>query len=269
MNTGQSARLWLQEEYDARRKRNPSFSLRAFAQVLQIPPGRLSEILNQKRPITHKMARHLADRLELDPQAKQALLNRIQQSGKGMAAPQGKMENSIESSGDYIQLSLDHFHALADWYHFAILSLTEVRGFKSDAKWIAQRLGISVTQVKSAIERLTRLDLLVEKDGAWVATNKSLTTPTDIASPALRSSHRQSLRQAIDCLETVELADRDITSITMAIDRSKIEPAKKMIRTFRRQLCAFLEEGEKTEVYNLNVQLVPVSQIDRNKRSSQ
>ncbi|MCB0384329.1 MAG: TIGR02147 family protein [Bdellovibrionales bacterium] len=269
MNIGQSARLWLQEEYEARRKRNPSFSLRAFAQILQIPPGRLSEILNQKRPISQKMASHLADRLELDPHAKRQLLSHLGRNGKTIKTSPKSVDDLNEHPSDYVQISLDHFHALADWYHFAILSLTEVESFVSEPKWIARRLGISVTQVKSAIERLERLDLLRAIDGRWVATNKSLTTPTDIASPALRSSHRQSLQQAIDCLEKVEIRDRDITSITMAIDKSKIEPAKEMIRDFRRRLCAFLEEGEKTDVYNLNIQLVPLTQNDRNPRSSQ
>ena len=34
-----------------------------------------------------------------------------------------------------------------------------------------------------------------------------------------------------------------------------------MIREFRRELACFLEAGEKDEVYNINIQLVPVTKL--------
>lgn len=84
-------------------------------------------------------------------------------------------------------------------------------------------------------------------------------TTSDIPSAALRRSHRQTLEQAIESLEEVRIELRDITSITMAIDPARIGEAKTAIRRFRRDMAALLEDGRRTEVYNLNVQLVPVT----------
>jgi hypothetical protein len=39
--------------------------------------------------------------------------------------------------------------------------------------------------------------------------------------------------------------------------QEKMEEAKRRIRLFRKELAAFLEEGEGTEVYSLNIQLFP------------
>lgn len=55
--------------------------------------------------------------------------------------------------------------------------------------------------------------------------------------------------------------DREFTFITMAVDKSKMIEAKTMIREFRDKLCAYLEEGEKTEVYELAIQLFPRTKL--------
>ena len=67
------------------------------------------------------------------------------------------------------------------------------------------------------------------------------------------------IKQSIDALFAVPVESRDITSMTMAIDKNKIPEAKRKIKQFRRNLCQFLESGEKNEVYNLNVQLIPLT----------
>jgi uncharacterized protein (TIGR02147 family) len=166
---------------------------------------------------------------------------------------------------EYHQLTTDAFHALADWHHFAILSLMDTASFKPEAKWIARRLGISVIEARTGIDRLKRLDLITEKGGKLKRTAAHLTTTHDVSSAALKLSHHQALEQADRALEDVALELRDITSMTMAIDVGKIQEAKKLIKDFRRKLSVYLESGKRTEVYNLNVQLIPLS-IPENKR---
>ena len=51
----------------------------------------------------------------------------------------------------YVQLTLDHFSVISEWYHFAILSLAETQDFKSYPAWIAGRLGISQKDAKAAV----------------------------------------------------------------------------------------------------------------------
>ena len=54
-------------------------------------------------------------------------------------------------------MSIDKFSVISEWYHYAILELTYVSGFKADYKWIARKLSITVEEAKVAIERLIRL----------------------------------------------------------------------------------------------------------------
>ena len=65
--------------------------------------------------------------------------------------------------------------------------------------------------------------------------------------------------QAIDSIDNVEMELRDITSMTMTFQMSKMNEAKSLIRDFRRSFTELMEEGKKEEVYNLNIQLVPIT----------
>jgi hypothetical protein len=93
-------------------------------------------------------------------------------------------------------------------------------------------------------------------------------TTQDIESAALKRSHAQSLEQVIEALNVVPAQLREINSTTMAISLRRLPEAKKLIRQFQRKLCAFLECNDdaseaREEVYNLNVQLVPVSKLPK------
>lgn len=243
------AKTWIESAFSARRAKNPSYSLRAFAKYLKIPSGRLSEILSGKRNIGAKLATKILKKLDLTPEEETQFLNSLRHQSQDL------------HESNYHQLNMDAFHIISDWYHYAILSLIKTKNFENDPSWIANRLGISVVEVRAALERLQRLELIELKNEKMVRTKASLTTTHDVHSNALKRSHKQSLEQAIIAIDEVDLAFRDITSMTMAINFKKIPLAKEKIKRFRRELASLLEAGAKTEVYNLNIQLVPLSKI--------
>ncbi len=260
-----STRSWLEAEFNRRRAQNERYSLRMFARKLDVPSGRLSELMSGRRVMTTRLANQIATRLLLPPKEREKF---ISLASKGNPGEVGALNKSDVSGEDYKQISADSFQALADWHHFAILSLMNLDEFNllangsNGMNWIAGRLGISPVQVRSALERLERLNLISKSRGKWKRDVGSITTTHDLESVALRLSHRQSLDQAKEALDDVDVAMRDITSMTMAIDLKRLPQAKKMIQKFRRELSVYLESGgAKQEVYNINIQLVPVTKI--------
>ncbi|MCB0404641.1 MAG: TIGR02147 family protein [Bdellovibrionales bacterium] len=241
---------WLREEYLRRRERNPSYSLRAFARALGLSPGPLSEILSKKRELSLKLALRIAEHIAMNPEQLEAFVQPLRER---LVAPVSARE------AQFRELSVDTYYLIADWYHFAILSLMETKGFQSRVRWIAERLAISVVEVRSALERMERLELVVRKAQKWFLNQEGVTTTHDVPNGALKKSHQQQLDIAKASLDSVPVEERDITSMMMAIDVSKLPQAKQYIRQFRRQLSQFLETGNKTEVYNLSIQLVPLS----------
>lgn len=232
-------------------------------------PGRLSEVMNGRRSLTRQTAEKIADRLDYDPKRRESFLRIVDRTNEVRSSSSATNPAPLKGiqPPKYDQIGIDSFHVVADWYHFAILSLMELRDFDPSPKWISHRLGITITQCEQAIERLKRTGLIeVKSSGRLHSTGRNIETPTDFASSALKRSHRQTLEQAIQSLYDVPVEDRDITSMTMAISRKRLPEAKKLIREFRKKLAAFLEEGKADEVYNLNVQLVPVTVLKGSKK---
>lgn len=247
---------WLRNEYSERRSRNPRYSLRAFAAHLGISSGPLTEILLQKRELTARQAEVFAKKLEFSPEERDALLKLIE--NKNSTKRRKKTLIKFAKVGLGNALSEDTFRFIADWYHFAILSLLLTHDCKSEPKWIGERLGISATEVRLALDRMKKLGLIEKTKLGWK--NKGpLSTTTEVPSKALRRFHRQVLEQAAASLEEVPLEMRDITSMTFAMNMEKMSEAKKLIRKFRTNMAFLLEEGKTTEVYRLNIQLVPVT----------
>lgn len=60
-----SYRDFMLRELERRQRKNPSYSLRAFARDLEVPSSRLSEILNRKMGLSETRAVALAEKLNL------------------------------------------------------------------------------------------------------------------------------------------------------------------------------------------------------------
>lgn len=249
----QNFRLWLQNELTTRCKKNPSYSLRSFAKVLDIDPSSLSQILSGKRNYSAKVIKKFCSKLAVSPDVEHGFCLSVQR--------QINQEEALASYEDnYYQIQTDIFSIISDWYHYAILELTFVNGFKDDPRWIANKLGITVTEAKIAIERLLRFDLLVEKNGQLIKSENFLTNGSEgVTSAALKKLQKHVLEKALKSIDDTPQEEKDITSMTMAIDESKILEAKELIKDFRRKLCGFLEDGKQTKVYNLGIQLFPIS----------
>ncbi len=231
----------LTNEFANAKAKNPSYSLRAFSSRIGIQASALSEILNGKRIISKKMGQRILSGLGINPL---------------------EFENILSGTGEGIEanLSLDYFKAISDWYYFAILSLAEVPNFKADPVWISTRLNISKRDAKTALERLVKLEMLIVKeDGSYEASGIQYKTPTDILNVSLKNHTIQALELASDSIVNDPVEERDFSTITMAIDPSQIDVAKKMIKSFRRRLSKRLETGDKKEVYKLAIQLFPLS----------
>ncbi len=238
----------LNEQFVEARLRNPSYSVRAFARKLGMSSAAVSEILNGKRRISRKLALRIADRLALDPEQTRALVASFE--GARTEINTRPLQN----------LDMEHFRVVADWYHFAILSLAETEGFRGEAKWIAQRLDLPVREVEAAIKRLEKLEMLLRDGrGRLRATGVQYATPDEIANVALRRLHAQNLELARVSLERDPIDQRDFSAVTMAIDPAKLPEAKKLIRKFHKQLNLLLGSGRKKDVYKMCLQLIPLT----------
>lgn len=231
-----NASLVLKLELERRKAVNPRYSLRAFAQHLGIQPGRLSEYLNHQRVMSQTTQMKVFQKLGFHFK-----------------------DSKIDFIEDKITLDEKTFSLIANPVYFYILALFDLNQFSGTAKEISKRLGLPANKTQEHIDKLLQMGFLKKENSKLTRIPSSLKTTTDRASEAIRYSHKITLKEIIDQIDEVPMEARDVTSITMAIDIKKIPLAKKLIQNFRKDLSELLESGDKTEVYNLNVQLFPVT----------
>jgi uncharacterized protein (TIGR02147 family) len=245
-----STRAWLQGEFASRKQKNARYSLRAFARLVEMDASTVSQIMAGRRAASTKVLSNLCDRLSAQPEMRRALFSSLTKTSHSESSPEL----------DYQLLAADAFAVMADWQHYAILDMVFLENFQSSAAWIAHTLGISKTETQVCIDRLVRLGLMRWDGSELVKTKKFLTNyEGGDSSKAHRELQRQILQMAINALEIDDLSRKDITGMTMAINPEQLPEAKRRIKRFRRSLCAFLETGPRTQMYQLGVQLYPLS----------
>lgn len=231
-----------------------------------MPVSNISEVLRGRCGLSRKSATKIAEKIRLSPEDSDYFVALVEcehgrsPSRKLLATEIVKNYQAVHGFGE---LDLDLFRIIAEWYHFAILELTEIRGFQSNARWVARRLGITEREADEGVQRLIACDLL-KADGAggrWVKTHANLATPSGIPSQALREHHSQILDRAKTALENVPVEERDFSAVTMAISPRKLESARKLLKEFRRRFSEEVQDSEdKDRIYCLSVQFFPVDQ---------
>lgn len=241
----------LRSTLDERCKKNPQYSIRAFARASGISHTVLSLVLSGKRKLSKKATAMLADHLNLDPAQRKSLLKPFSSSDE-----------------TYQTLALDSFELISDWYHYAILSALELPEAKLDAKWMAKQIGIKPLQAALAIDRLKRLGLVEESAaGTWKQATAPIKIDNSLSTSATKKFHKQLLERAAESIDRDPISDRDFSSMTFSMSASQMDFAKKRIQAFRRELTAELEsQGTPETVFNFTIQLYPVTPINKQEK---
>jgi len=251
-------RVYLRAELEHGLRGNSAYSLRAFSKRCRMSPSYLSRILNGQRGLSAMHAGQLAQGLGLNPEERGHLLSMI-------ASPKGTEDNSPGSKSRASKIiEMETFQAIAEWHHFAILSLTKTRQFRAEPNWIAARLGINPASVKIALERLIQLGFLRKEGVRWMATDGAhIETPPDVASAAVRENHRQHLQLAARSLDDVDVSLREFANTSISMQLRDLPAAKKRLRAFLDRFVNEFEREDGEEVMQLNLQLHPLSKVKK------
>lgn len=230
----ESLREIIKSDFQSRQKRHPSFSLRAYARYLGVSSTSLSMYLNGRRSLSNDSRKKILLKLGFSPEL---------------------LKEERRADFNYEEIDIDKINIVADWYYFGILSLMETKGYVHKSEWISKRLGITKATAEKALLSLEEAGLLANGKPS----QQHFKTPSRFYSYAIRKSHLHALDLARHSLESDPVSKRSFTATTLATSPEKLAEAEKRIEKFRRRLSAFLETGEKTQVYRLSVQLFPLS----------
>lgn len=153
-----------------------------------------------------------------------------------------------------------HYRLFSNWYYAAICELVRLKNFKEDYFWISKRLRPSIQEylVKQALEDLQNIGLLERGgDGRLHRTDHMLATSSRVKSKALIQFNEKLSAMSLNALKKDPAAQKEYSSITIAVPTSKISKIKEKMGSFRRELHSYLENvrEDKDDVVHISLQL--------------
>lgn len=257
-------RDYLNAELARRKGDNPRYSLRAMALSIGVPPSQLSNVLNRSKNISIEASYKIADRLGLDTAQTEyfSLLVQVQLT-KDLEVKTTLIEKlkKLNRNGTVFFENIEKFKAISEWYHLAILELTEIKDFEFNVKNVALKLNISNYDAKEAIQRLLDLNLLIKEGQEYRKRSSKIDFVSQDKNNALRQYHKKMLEKATDAIDTQTPQQKYVGTETIAFDKNMLEEAKKIIRVCIQDLKELSEKSkEKQDLYHFIAEFFSLTQ---------
>lgn len=248
-STRKSFRRLLEEELESRMKRNPAYSLRAFAKQLGVNDSSLSQIFRGKRKLTETTINQFGSKLGLSEASIQNFISELELDELQLVPLK--------------ELSWEQFESISHWKHDALLELTELKDFRPEPAWISERLGISEEEAKDAIERLLGMGWLSKDDSLSNNLGSSETVlSSEQTTEALKQYQDSLLELSRKALKNIEKRERVHSSLIIATSDQQIEKIREEIRLFKHRISHIINSvsDEKNQVAVLQIGFFPLTE---------
>lgn len=268
-------RLWLNDTFNARKTLHTWYSYGVLAQRSGFRSrGFLLRVMRGERGLSSEGAERLATALDLKQREKEYFLalvdynqaKRDDERELAWAKAQHALVRARNVSAPRL-LTSAHRQVMSSWSHMAVRSLIEMKPDPGDWEALGNRLRPrrSRASVQRSIQLLQKVGLLERRpDGLWHATDKSIATPPEVASPAIRKYHRGCLKLASASLERFPQKHRNVTGLMLGISAESYALVCSRIADFHMELLRIAEADCKADsIYHLTLALFPMSDVDR------
>jgi uncharacterized protein (TIGR02147 family) len=260
----QNSKHYLKFEFQARKKRRPQYSLRAFARDIGLSPSTLSEILNGKLFLSEERVIQVSKKLNLNGNQVEHWVDLIK-----MENSSSKVEKEVASvkvkarlKNEKGNISLDLFQVISDWYHYALLELIDIDSKYQNHKYAALALNIDEVTVKESWERLIKVGLAEKSDESYKAKTLATFAGEDVPSAALRNFHAGLMNKALVAQEIQTLENKEFLSIVFSFAHKDLKDIKDELYKFLIDLTnKYSQKNNKDSVYCLGTQLFDL--VDR------
>lgn len=258
---------FLEDYLTAKRAEKEWFSLRWFAQRIEVDQGNPVRVFQGKRHLSDAAVDRLVAFLDLDGRRAEYLrtlvqFNKARTDAKArvlfdqlmaIAAPEAKV------------LAPKQYEFYRKWYHTAVYNLMDYYDFRGNFEELAKLTDppLTVPQAKESVELLLRLGLLsVRSDGRHVQTHDLISSGSEWRSLAVQAFQEETLRLAMHSLEHHPRASRDFSTLTMSLAGKDLEKVRGLMVEFRKSLLKIVQESEPADsVYHLNMHFFPMTRL--------
>ena len=261
-------RKFLQEFYELEKSLDPTFSYRIFAAAIDIDASLLVKILQGKRHVSAK-------NIEAFVQFFHFKEGKAEYFREMVAYGKAKNDEQVRKHFETLQkmrpsscreLDEARYRYFQQWFYPMIRSALDVFDYRGPEH--AAALGdccipkISASQVENAVDALSQLGLAHKrKDGRIVPTDAHLKTKEHWLSASISDYQKSIAELAHRSIAETPKEERDISTLTMALDSTQIQRIRDIIAEARKSIVNVANSMPSQicdSVYQLNFQLFPM-----------
>lgn len=259
-------REYLKDFYQSQKQHKRGFSMRAFAKEAGLgSSGYLTMVMNGERNLSIKSIQKFVAALNLPKKQASYFENLVlfNQAKKDKERDQYfERLTQIKPKIKITELEQDELDFLSSKLLVVIHQMVALPDFVNDPEEIAKRVypRVRPLEVKRAIEKLLKLGFLVENEsGQLIQKDPTLKTSPEVDFFKVYSYHKSLLNDAKNSIVSVPAKLRDITAVTLPIDKNKLPELKAKIAAFREELMDWVDQANSDlhEVYQVCFQVFP------------
>ncbi len=251
-------------DFQRKKKRNRNYSVRAYARYLNISASTLLNLMKGKSSGSKEVIRRFSRKLSLTENdcvylLKSAELNRTKNVRKRKA-----LRNEVlQLDTSFNRISEETFQHLGFWQCFAVMELIKIKGARLDPAWIAERLCIPEAQATAALNALVGAKVIeISESGKLTILTDFITLPSGKRLDLARNFHGELIKKGREALFNQSENDRNISSLILRFNSSRMNEVDEFIREFRRKFSAAFEEGDDHDaVCGLGIQFFRLDQV--------
>lgn len=256
------ARLFLQEIYAVRKKKEPRFSYEIWARQLGVASkSYLRFAVIGKRKISAQLTQKICENLKLDEKECEYFTLLVLYTQCEVAQQKKilgeKLTSLLKKKMMFAPIEVGE-DVLA---HPLLISLRNYLAFEDaegDAKALAKVFGLSEIEIDRALEILAREGMIQSIGGRWQSKHDWVKVDGKPGNAALASYHRHSLLRAIEA-QALPPASRSYRSLSFALSAAEYDALLKELNEFAAKTCASFDTGQIAgrRIYQLNFNLIP------------
>lgn len=267
-------REFLKGYFSREKGKNRHFSFRYFARIAGFTsPGFLKMVMDGQRNLSPASINKLSKGVKLNPKESaffEALVLFTQSDNPKDRDLYFERLSSLKPHAKIHGIEKDQYEYFTQKHYVILREMVALPHFNEDPVWISQHMETQIKpkDVEHALSVLLRLGLIKRNEtGRLVQADASLATPPEVHSVEVYNFHREMLDTAKEVMLKVPSEARDVSSLTIPIPLSSIGEIKAKIQNFRDDMMSYVNKGSPNyhEVYQLNIQLFPVTTTKKGK----
>jgi len=238
----------LKQYYQQRKDAMPLYSYRMMGQKLGLDASQLFRILQKEQHLPSRCVPLAKDLLGFTGRSAEYFDLLVAAYRTHVPAKRSELLEKAFMLRDVERCSVQNkeLRFLSQWWIPAVRSYLEISGGKANPVEIAERLHPRITQEQAteAIELLKELGFVKKLSSGRLGLSQThLTASGPEKSRAVREFQKQALTLGISALDGIPVEERDISTLTLAVDADCFSDLREMAREFRRQVQKRVEES--------------------------